>query len=478
MSKTYNFITVPASLSASIAELSLKESHTNKAYHLIHVLQNNSMKLFKNQYSSVPLPYNYLREIFDSKFYDFLKPLLEKEIIIRNDSYSTELKKSKEYCINPKFYSNSNLSSPKMYNTSSSYSSSSYTSNNTNKGSSLQYVTTFLNSDLSTVGYKVKNNIPDNRKKEQYQVYVEQDLKSLGVDSNKLKKISIDYISNISLDNFRIDTQILDDVVWVYERKGYFYKDYFCNVHNKLKDLIGTGLSIIQDKRKFYIQNPSEFLEMKRSSLYYSYIGSIVELFKKSYHISRNLTNNRLDHNLTSMCNLISTEIMKDNNLVSIDLNNSQFAIFSHLTKDLAVNDDFRLFQTLSQEGVLYELIQDILGLNDRKEAKTIMFELLFSSHRNHSYLKTLLKNKFPSVVNWVDDFKKKNGDNAFAIMLQRKEAEIFIDGIWMNLKEQGLFCLTKHDSLIVRKEDMSNVLDYVQYYFDSIGFRGKITTT
>ena len=75
----------------------------------------------------------------------------------------------------------------------------------------------------------------------------------------------------------------------------------------------------------------------------------------------------------------------------------------------------------------------------------------------------------------WVDDFKKQNGDNQFAIMLQKKEAEIFIDNLYIMIREQDIFCLTKHDSLIVKAEDEYKVRNMIEEHFKNIEFKATI---
>ena len=86
------------------------------------------------------------------------------------------------------------------------------------------------------------------------------------------------------------------------------------------------------------------------------------------------------------------------------------------------------------------------------------------------------MKELFPNVINYISDYKRENGDSEFAIMLQLKESEIFIDDIWMTLKEDGFFALTKHDSIICKKEDENVIRDFITMYFDSIGLEGTLS--
>ena len=195
----------------------------------------------------------------------------------------------------------------------------------------------------------------------------------------------------------------------------------------------------------------------------------------KYFHASRNDTNNRLDTNLTNFPSILLEVIKEDNGLVEIDLCNSQFAIFSHLIPEDVVGEDVELFKQLSSECGLYPYLQEKMALHTRKEAKTVCFEVCFSSHKNHSQYVTEMRQLFPNVMRWVDGFKEKHGYNQFAILLQKKEAEIFIDNLYPVIREQDIYCLTKHDSLIVKAEDEYRVRNIVEDYFDEINFKATL---
>ena len=59
--------------------------------------------------------------------------------------------------------------------------------------------------------------------------------------------------------------------------------------------------------------------------------------------------------------------------------------------------------------------------------------------------------------------------------MLQKRESEIFIDGLWKELKKKKLFCTPKHDCLIVKEKDSERVEKIIESYFKKIKFKGKI---
>ena len=130
---------------------------------------------------------------------------------------------------------------------------------------------------------------------------------------------------------------------------------------------------------------------------------------------------------------------------------------------------DFELFARQASRGLLYEYVRDEYNLPDRKNGKSMMFELAFSSHKNNSTDKCKLKKLFPAVVKYCDDYKIEHGDNQLAIWLQKEEAKLFIDRIYYDLKKQGLWVLTRHDSLVVKNMDKDHIKTFVENYFTSI---------
>lgn len=134
---------------------------------------------------------------------------------------------------------------------------------------------------------------------------------------------------------------------------------------------------------------------------------------------------------------------------------------------------DNTLFRWLSYNGNLYTYVQEKLNLKSLKESKLLMFSLLFSSEKNTTHKKKILKSLFPSVIEWVDRFKKENGYKKFSVELQKIESNLFIDVLLNKIKTKKLFCLTKHDSLIIRRNDYEPVMEIVTNTSNEIGFGG-----
>lgn len=217
------------------------------------------------------------------------------------------------------------------------------------------------------------------------------------------------------------------------------------------------------------------YIESKRMAVFFAYNLSLESLIKEAYRAKRNTTNYRLDTNLTNMGSELVDDICRQNNLVQIDLKNSQFAILSLVLSNYIDKEDFELFALLSGRGWLYEYIAKELSLESRKRGKLSMFEIMFGKRKSDSLMKQRVTQLFPSVVEWIDDYKKEYGDDKFSVMLQNEESKIFIDNIYKVIKMQKMFCLTKHDSVIVNIRDREAVLKIIEDYFLKIGLQGSL---
>ena len=119
---------------------------------------------------------------------------------------------------------------------------------------------------------------------------------------------------------------------------------------------------------------------------------------------------------------------------------------------------DLRLFLELTKTGKIYDFIKDKLNMSTRAAAKTLAFEIFFAKHRYHGYAKRQLKTIFPTLIRIIDGYKKTNGDNQLAIMLQERESAIFIDRIMPRLMAKGYKVLSKHDSVLCLAVDVTEV--------------------
>lgn len=74
--------------------------------------------------------------------------------------------------------------------------------------------------------------------------------------------------------------------------------------------------------------------------------------------------------------------------------------------------------------------------------------------------------------MKWADNYKCNNGYKLFSNLLQRKEAEIMIDGLLMRLIYKGYKVFTIHDALRVKEAEAEEIKSIAEEYFGQIAFQ------
>ncbi len=273
---------------------------------------------------------------------------------------------------------------------------------------------------------------------------------------------AIKELSQIQANIIKIDHQITDEFVYLtFNKTKYRY-----TLNNALKLATDNNLQLIQFKDKCYIDTPENFIEQKQLQLEIIYAQSVFNINNKLFYCSRNETNNRLDHNLTGLKKELFDYLLFDGEkLVELDIANAQFAIAAHLNPTI---DDHFIYH--AQNGGLYSLIETALNL-PKGQGKELMFRVAFDKVK-HNEEYDQIRNQFPIYMNWVDSYKHDNSYKAFSNMLQKKEAEIMIDGLLMLLIAKGYRVFTIHDALRVKESEADAIKIIMEEYFNSIDFK------
>lgn len=439
--KTTAYVSLPKGILDELDKVELSKSERNHSIRFIDYLMRRSFQFNGVIDDFVDVPRNYFRKAYNHRYNSWLDKLKKAQIIISSNSYSNTLSYSLSYTIN------NNLTIPTMWCTNPA-------------------------TNLETVSYTYQIQEKTKEEKKMYKTIFD-DIYSLKIDKKALLDITDKQVEEITIDKYKVDEQVDDRMVLkVSFGKG---KRYFMQRSTALRKAKEDLKNLIQDGDEFFIMSKLEFVLRKKISVLQAYTDAINKLYDKKIYGKRNNTNNRLDTNLTNMAKVLVKDLCEKNNLVQLDLCNSQFAILSHHLEGKLDTEDFKQFKEQSYNGTLYEHIQETLGLKTRQEAKKATFELMFSKENLKSDGKEKLKQLFPSVVEFVDNFKKEYGYNNFSIMLQKIESEIFIDGLWTEIKKKKIFCTPKHDCLIVKEEEKETVRKIIEGYFTKIEFKGKI---
>jgi hypothetical protein len=136
---------------------------------------------------------------------------------------------------------------------------------------------------------------------------------------------------------------------------------------------------------------------------------------------------------------------MKEKNILDANYNN----IFSN-------DEDFYNYLVLE------------LGLENRQAAKDLFMFWVNSSGYVPDYN---INRLFPVASAFIKKLKNRNYKNSSSF-LQRHEARIWIDDLLENIPVN--FALPVHDSLIVRREDLKEVLQYCKGKYPELRFSSK----
>ena len=149
-------------------------------------------------------------------------------------------------------------------------------------------------------------------------------------------------------------------------------------------------------------------------------------------------------------------------------------------TIDAVASQPRLLYLDMKEKGIIDPLYNDIfennkdfyleveykLKLNDRTEAKDLfMFWVNSSGYVPNFNIHTM----FPVVSKYIKDYKSGNYKN-MSSHLQRVESKIWIDDLLNNVPTD--WALPVHDSLIVKEEDVDNILNYCISKYPNIKFK------
>lgn len=462
-SKKYTIIT--KKLFDAIESLSLKPTSKKHAYrfinHLFYLNNTSSDKMYTNSF--VDIPSQKLRELYTKNYNKlFMKAFKDNNIIIKRPFYNNTCDKFKGnafkenkpfgYKINPELLDFSELR--------------------------------FVEIDKKPVEHKYK---------QQKQV----------IDDLNMLEIDVDGMINSTM-NYNLDDEIkiIDDLSdeaaeLIVDGKDYRGKIYVLSTADALARAKRKDLDLILYKNKYYTCKINDFRRNTLRQFRISQLYTISSLLSRDFYAARNKTNDRLDHNLTNLKSTLLKGYVKldGESLVDIDLANSQPCLlaylisswdkvqmfFPNLIKGYRISDidlsasDIQLFLEKSSSGVLYDYLGEKLGW-DRDLAKLIFIKIMFSKPKWNSRYKKQIKAVFPTVIKYMDDFKFLNGEsNQLAIFLQKLEARIFIDNIYLPLRTEGYTIFSKHDSILCKTSQREDIKAKMETILKGFGLQFRL---
>lgn len=239
----------------------------------------------------------------------------------------------------------------------------------------------------------------------------------------------------------------------------------------KTEDAIRHTLKQFQNETKESKTKAEEQKAYNRSLARISSIWSIDKgRLNKSLRFNRNGTNNRLDTNLTNLASDLKPFIVGWEDMVYLDLKNSQPVLFNTVLKEIykkgssALKSEIDMYRKATFAGKWYEELMPIFEA-DRDSCKEIWMCIAYSKNKSYQNYKKPFKKAYPEIYKIIESIKSSDYKN-FAVSLQKLESEIFIDKICKELVDVDILPFTVHDALIVRKSDQDKTLQIMEDVF------------
>lgn len=412
---------MPIDLIEEIDGLKLSKIKQQKTIRFLDLLMNKSIEEHGSMFAYVPFSANLFRKVFNSRYREFIKPLLDANIVLCDEKFSGDTGKVMYYRVNPGLIDN-------MY---------------ANWETTVKYTYDYVNE----------------LKEERFFKGFETFYNSLEIDYGELYHTIDDYVYNISDSDLKVNYTIPEGRHPILYESGeikYQYRD------RAIKEACKQGKELILDGGKYYIDSVKDYLSSKKHRIMLSYTQTVKNLEQGNIYAKRNKTNFRFDHNFTTFPKILLNLIIQQNGLEEIDATNSQYAILGNMLKDTVYDG----YVQDSTGGVLYEQVQNVLGC-DRDTAKSTMMQVVYAKP-SRDYMKKEkeeIRALYPEMMAYVDDFKVSYDYKELPVSMQKKEVEIYVDGVLDRLYNLGINCITKHDSVIFYEKDreiVKSVLDEV----------------
>ncbi|MFS4455463.1 hypothetical protein [Maribacter sp. 2304DJ31-5] len=415
MADLYKQVSVPIDLYNAVTELGLSKIQTNKAFRFLDLLITDSQRRFGLPYCYVSFSYGLFLTVFNSKYQNFLKPLLHSGIVKCDEVFSSDGQKPHYYKVHKDLSVGEGQVTVQV------------------KYKGLEY-----NNDTEVVQNALSF------------------IKSLYIPYGELKQALLQKLYDVIHTNYKANHAIKESAVRVFDGK----KHYYINTQKAIAKATKLGVTLFEDDGRYFIMDKGEYLKIKTANIKRSYVASIENLRDGNYYASRNHTNNRLDHNLTNMATVLRYVIAEANNLVQVDAVNSQYAILANQMKKEGIKGQF-IEDAIG--GRLYENVVEGLNLPDRNTGKNGLMKVVFAPIYTPNTLKSGLEKMYPELIRYSDKIKQMKGYNQLAVMLQQHESALYVDSISAELQKMGISCTTIHDSILCRENDRQFVQDFIK---------------
>lgn len=265
---------------------------------------------------------------------------------------------------------------------------------------------------------------------------------------------------------FRIDVEAATKAILektILEIKSLCYRINVPMTEAEILDIINCTEGHVLKRLRIIITKDGKELDsiIHRHLIYTTRINAINDGF---LFFKRNDTNGRLDTNLTSLPSFLRPYLIASEQLMNIDIKNSQPYFLYTLLLHRSEIDPMELnrYADLVIEGRLYEYLADEYKRQtgyprERYQIKNMLFKILFSKTTSFKAQKKFFGGLFPTIMDYISQTNADN-HNTLAIQLQSKESFTILDIIMPLLEQQGIRPYTIHDSFVCKESEAMRV--------------------
>lgn len=244
------------------------------------------------------------------------------------------------------------------------------------------------------------------------------------------------------------------------ENKVFDFNPIEPHIKSKLiEDLFSVEIDYV--KSLFFLDSSIQEHEIYQKNKY-----SIESI--KDKHIFYHFDNyGRLHTNFTILKSFIRKNclLIDGEETFEIDIKNSQPLFLTKVIQSqeyIVDSGEFEFYKALTYGGNFYKFLQDKLSLKDKKTTKDLTYKVLFGKNYQNKYDKGF-QSIFPSIYNFIKEFKKKNGDyRILSYELQRSESNFLFNKVIHEIMTNfpSIKVITCHDSLICKISDRDIVTE------------------
>lgn len=299
-----------------------------------------------------------------------------------------------------------------------------------------------------------------------------------------------DYFKNKKARTYKLNPPMLDNIkrVKVYDNtlmkknsQDYLKKTYLTFNNSSIPFDIRDKLVNDLYKIDIDVENASKYVEDLRKTRKISY----TKYWKNAMSIDNIGIKNmffkfdeygRMHTNLTVLKREIKKNFITINgeDIVEVDLGNSQPLFLAVLMKnELPVtklfNVEFNQYFDLVKNGFIYEYLVENCDIEDRSEAKVMMYKVLFGINNDNQKYNKMFGLLFPNVYDFIKTYKNTNGGyKSLSHSLQNLESNFIFNKVITHVisKYPEITLFTVHDSIcypISYKNEVKDIFDYHQ---------------